>query len=135
MEKRSSIPSLLCVHANGRVPRKTHCHDHQIESTVSFVCLFVCLFVGVNFATPGEDFVEVVNEPVVVEPGGLFPNVTITIINDRITEFSERLQYFISTEMSRIDIFGDRTGVQLFSIVDDDCKSTLCIVSSPDPTH
>ncbi|CAI8020186.1 hypothetical protein GBAR_LOCUS12072 [Geodia barretti] len=72
---------------------------------------------GAGFATAGEDFTELVDVPVVVEPGGLFPNVSITIINDLITEFPEQLQYFIRTEMPRIDISGrGRT----FSILDDD---------------
>ena len=87
----------------------------------SLICT-TCLFVGVGagFATAGEDFTELVDVPVVVEPGGLFPNVSITIINDMITEFPEQLQYFIRTEMPRIDISGrGRT----FSILDDDCKS------------
>jgi hypothetical protein len=30
---------------------------------------------GAGFATAGEDFTELVDVPVVVEPGGLFPNV------------------------------------------------------------
>ena len=87
------------------------------KSLICIPCLFIG--VGVDFATAGEDFRELVDVPVVVEPGGLFPNVSITIINDLITEFPEQLQYIIRTEMPRVVIFGTQT----FSILDDDCKS------------
>ena len=82
--------------------------------------------VGVDFATAGEDFREMAD---VVEPGGLFPSVSITIINDLITEFPEQLQYIIRTEMPRVDIFGRE---QTFNILDDDCKSIhFCHCSEP----
>ena len=76
-----------------------------------------------NAATAGEDFIEVTAMPVVIQPGRVFPNVSITIINDNLTELAENVQLSITTEMPRIDIFPD---TQTFRILDDDRKFILC---------
>ena len=72
-------------------------------------------------ATPGEDFEQVSDLEVVVEPGGELPQLLVTIINDELVELSQEfVLYSIRSDMPRIDI---SRPVNTFSITDDDdCK-------------
>ena len=77
-------------------------------------------------ATAGEDFVEIVNAVVVVQPGGEFPQIFVDIIDDTQAEFdAELVQYTLTTVMPRIDIL---QRASFFRIIDDDCESILCAV-------
>ena len=58
--------------------------------------------------------------PYVVAPGGIFPPLFISLLDDELAESPiEVAQFSIRTEMPRIQIF---RGQQLFRILDDDSE-------------
>ena len=69
-----------------------------------------------------------VDFPIVVQPGNVFPDdVTVTIIDDLITEtMSEGVQFLFRSDNPRVDV----TLPGFFRIVDDDCKLFATYVSS-----